>query len=331
MRKAILKWIKYVSVGTITLAGAGAFYQAVSTARDKQRFPPPGEMIDVDDGYSLHLNCSGKGSPTVILEAALGGTSLDWSLVQPKIAEFTRVCSYDRAGYGWSDAGATPRTSEQIVKELKALLTKAGINSPYILVGHSFGGYQTRLFADKFADEIAGVVLVDASHENQISYLPPEKFQAEMRQMDIARLTAPFGVMRLAGNLNLLPAEFEAFMKKYPAELQPALRSFFYNGNQFNAWKAELDASETSAAQVRKAGSLKNIPLAVITAGALQFPPGIDAKQANQKWMERQAQLTKISLSGKHIVAEKSDHYVQLDEPEIVIDTVRGLVENARR
>lgn len=331
MPKAILKWIKYVSVGTIALLGAGAAYQTVSAARDKQKFLSPGKMIDVGDGYSLHLSCSGEGSPTVILEAALGGTSLDWSLVQPKIAEFTRVCSYDRAGYGWSDAGAVPRTSEQIVKELHALLTKAGINSPYILVGHSFGGYHTRLFADKYADEIAGVILVDASPENQISYLPPEKFQAEMRQMDIARLTAPLGAIRLAGNLDLLPAEFEVFIKKYPAELQPALRSFFYNGKQFNAWKTELDASETSAAQVRETGSMKNIPLVVITAGALKFPPGIDAEQANQKWMERQAQLTKLSSSGKHIVAEKSDHYVQLDEPEIVIDAVRGLVENARR
>ena len=330
MRKAILKWIKYVSVGAIALAGASAAYQAVSAARDKQRFPPPGEMIDVGDGYSLHLNCSGKGSPTVILEAALGGTSLDWSLIQPKIAEFTRVCSYDRAGYGWSDTGVMPRTSEQTVKELRALLKKAGINGPYILVGHSFGGFHTRLFANQFVSEIVGIVLIDASHENQISYLPPEKFQAEMRQINVAHLTAPLGVMRLAGNLGLLPAEFETFVKKYPAELQPALRSFYYRGQQFSAWKAEYEAAEISAAQVRESSSLKDIPLIVITAGTLEMPPDVDRNEANRKWLERQTQLARLSANSAHIIAEKSDHYVQLDQPDKVVESVSRLVENAR-
>lgn len=329
MGKAILKWIKYVSVGAIALAGTGAAYQFISAARDKQKFPPPGEMVDVG-GYNLHLNCSGQGSPTVILESALGGTSLDWSLVQPKVAEFTRVCSYDRAGYGWSDAGAMPRTSEQIVKELRSLLTKAGIGSPYILVGHSFGGYHTRLYANKFADEVAGVVLIDASHEDQLSYLPPEKFQAEMKQINIARLTAPLGVMRMAGNWGFLPEEFETFVKKYPVEAQPILRGFYYRTGQFSTWKAELDASETSAAQVREAGSLKNTPLTVITAGALQFPLDVDANQAYLKWIQRQDQLAKLSSVSKRVTAQKSDHYIQLDEPELIVEEIRRLVEASR-
>ena len=311
------------------LAFVGAIYQIIVTRLTEKKYLPPGEMVDVGD-YSLHLNCSGQGSPTVILESALGGTSLDWSLVQPKVAKFTRVCSYDRAGYGWSERGAMLRTSEQIVKELHMALKKAGIGSLYILVGHSFGGYHTRLFANKYANEVAGVVLIDASHEDWLSYLPPEKFQAEMKQINIARLTAPLGVMRMAGNLGLLPEEFEAFVKKYPVEAQPILRSFYYRAGQFSTWKAELDAAEASATQIRQTGSLKNIPLTVITAGALQFPLDVDADQAYQKWIQRQDQLAKLSSVSRRVTAQKSDHYVQLDEPDLIVEEIRRIVEASR-
>ena len=123
-----------------------------------EEFPPPGKYINIGK-HHLHLHCIGQGSPTVILDAGLGGTSLEWVLVQPDVAQFTRVCSYDRSGYGWSEGIPGPRTSAIIVKELQKLLDFADEQSPYLLVGHSFGGLSMRLFASHHPDKIAGLVL----------------------------------------------------------------------------------------------------------------------------------------------------------------------------
>src|SRR5437660_2176721 len=122
----------------VLLATAGLLYQGIASGVDASRYRAPGKLIDVG-GYRLHINCTGTGSPTVILDAGLGGSSLDWSKVQPAVARFTRVCSYDRAGYGWSDTGPGPRTSQQIVRELHLLLVHAQLHGPYVLAGHSLG------------------------------------------------------------------------------------------------------------------------------------------------------------------------------------------------
>jgi len=127
---------------------------------------PPGKMVDIG-GYKLHINCMGSGSPTVILEAGLGSNQTGWDMVRSEIAEFTKVCSYDRSGLGWSEHGDKPRTSKTAVKELHKLLDKAGISGPYVMVGHSFGGYHVRLFASTYPDEVVGMVLVDANHHDQ--------------------------------------------------------------------------------------------------------------------------------------------------------------------
>jgi pimeloyl-ACP methyl ester carboxylesterase len=155
----------------LLLVLAGIVYQAIASARDAQRYPPLGRLIDVV-GYRLHINSTGEGTPAVVLDAGVCDCSLNWCLVQPEVAKFTRVCSYDRAGMGWSDAGPSPRTSEVIVRELHTLLTNAGIAGPYVLVGHSFGGYNVRLFAHDYPEEVVGLVLVDSAHEDQWPMLP---------------------------------------------------------------------------------------------------------------------------------------------------------------
>ncbi|MCB1109450.1 MAG: alpha/beta hydrolase, partial [Chlamydiia bacterium] len=150
----------------------GLVYQWIGTKVDQRRYPPLGEMVDIG-GYALHLNCQGKQAPTVILDAGMGLNSLDWSLVQPKIAEFARVCSFDRAGYGWSDASPLVRTSQSIVEELHQALIRADIPPPYILVGHSFGGANMQLFASYYPEKVFGIVLVDSSSEGQIEEMTP--------------------------------------------------------------------------------------------------------------------------------------------------------------
>src|SRR6185312_8094081 len=162
MLRTILKWAGLVMGGLLALAVVlallGMGYGAIAAHREAVNYPAPGKLVDIG-GYRLHLNCMGTSAPAVIFDSGLGGTSLDWSLVQPGIAKITRACSYDRAGMGWSDVGPAPRSPKQIAKELQALLTKAKIAGPYVLVGHSLGGKNVRLFAAEHPDEGAGMGL----------------------------------------------------------------------------------------------------------------------------------------------------------------------------
>src|ERR687890_962383 len=146
----------------LALAVAGAIYQAIATERAERAYPPPGEMVDVG-GYSLHINCVGQGSPTVVLDAGSGGFSAQWVWVQREVSGTPRVCAYDRAGMGWSERGPEPRDAKRISSELHTLLGKAGIEGPYVLVGHSFGGMYMQTYAARYPDEVAGVTLVDSS------------------------------------------------------------------------------------------------------------------------------------------------------------------------
>ncbi len=195
----------------VLLAAGGLLYQGIASAVDASRYPAPGKLIDVG-GYRLHINCTGAGRTTVILDAGLGGSSLDWSRVQPGVATFTRVCSYDRAGYGWSDSGPKPRTSGRIVAELHALLVKAGIPGPYILVGQSFGGLNVRLYAYTYPHEVVGMVLVDASHEDAFVRFPTlqQDLLDGQKQLSMCSGLAPFGVIRLFGFL-------DKFILQYPS------------------------------------------------------------------------------------------------------------------
>jgi pimeloyl-ACP methyl ester carboxylesterase len=176
-KRRLGSWIRrglvWLVAGLLALAVIGAIYQVVATQIDQRAYPPPGEMVNVN-GHLMHINCVGRGSPTVILESGLGNMSADWANIQPEVAKTTRVCSYDRAGTGWSEPGPTPRDPKQIAHELHTLLGKAGIDGPYVLVGQSFGGLYVRMYADLYPKEIAGMLLVDSSHPDMWTRMPPE-------------------------------------------------------------------------------------------------------------------------------------------------------------
>src|SRR5580704_6584041 len=138
-------------------------FQAIGSSRDAQRFPPPGELVNAG-GHRLHIYCMGEGTPAVVMDSGFPASSLSWTFVQPAVARFTHTCSYDRAGLGWSDAGPMPRSSRQIVEELRALLLNAGVEGPFVLVGHSFGTFTVRLFASTYPGDVVGLVLVDPIH-----------------------------------------------------------------------------------------------------------------------------------------------------------------------
>jgi pimeloyl-ACP methyl ester carboxylesterase len=292
----------------VLVAAAGFAYETIASWNDSHRFPQLGRSIDVG-GYKLNINCTGEGSPTVLLEGGVGGPGLIWALVQPRIAEFTRVCSYDRAGYGWSDAGPMPRTSGRIADELHTLLTNAGIEPPFILVGHSLGGFDVRLFAARHPDEVAGVVLVDSSQEDQESagFRPPPN---PLRPLAPALLR--LGVLRAV-------FYFQG-ESKLPPDLQSELEYLMLQSKAIDAAYAEIAAFPQSAAQVRAAGTLGDTPLTVLTA----LQPGSRSPQLHRRWLDDlQPRLIHLSSRGQQRFAEHSSHNIPVEEPGAVVKAVR--------
>ena len=300
----------------LTLAFAGAVYQVIATKLSERKYPPPGRLVDVG-GYRLHVHCSGSegtnGGPTVVMDAGIGECSIGWSLVQPEIAKFARVCTYDRAGLGWSDPAPTARTSQQIVNEMHALLTQAGVEPPYVMVGHSFGGLNVRLYASQFPEEAAGLVLVDSAHEDySIRHTLPLYIR-------LGLLTAPLGVPRLFAGVVVSENPIFAGDSRYP----PAYRAIATSTQYLNTVRREWSTVDESWSQARGSNkSLGDRPLVVLlpTSDHELFPV---AKRL-------QTELASRSTEGKLILVENTGHHIQHDQPGTVIDAVRAVVEAVR-
>ena len=299
-------WLKRILIGfgglVVVAAIAGATYQWVATRRDLVRAPAPGRLVDIG-GHRLHIWCSGSGTPPVILETGLGGSSADWGFVQPEVARFTKVCSYDRAGMGYSDPGPSPRTMRRIVGELAQLLDRTGVTVPVVLVGASIGGLAVRLLASEQPDRVAGLVLVDASHEDQEAEIP--------RVAPFVPLLSSLGIFRLLGVTFGPP----------PAALAPAVRGFAeVTGFRAAAYQAAVDEFthlRQSAEEVKAARRQLNVPVVVVTAGR-----GTDAA-----WLRLQRDQVSLSQRGCQIIAENSGHGISLGQPEIVIRAVQSVVD----
>ncbi len=311
------------------LALTGAMYQAIATRADLDKYPPPGKLVDVG-GYKLHINCVGEGSPTVVMECGLGGLSLVWSLVQTEVAKFTRVCTYDRAGYGWSESSSKPRTSQEMVEELHTLLTNAGIESPYILVGHSLGGLNLRLFASQYPDEVVGMVLVDAVPANAYSRISPafqHNMAATRRMFRSLSVITRLGLLRLLVQLRGTQAAPE-FVRKLPLEIQSVIVAKFLP-KTFETAIAESLLMETSTQQVGKSQLSDNLPLVVLSHGINMFSnmPDQQAKQAGLTWQELQGEIAKLSSKGSLQIAQTSGHNIHIDQPQLVVDAIRQIIK----
>ena len=304
----------------LVLAAAGFLYENISEARDRRFNPMGGRRVDVG-GRKMHIDCTGDGSPTVILDSGLGESYLSWRKVQPQIAKFTRVCSYDRAGLGYSDASSQPRTSNVIAEELHALLKAADILPPYVIVGHSMGGYDVRVYTSLYRNEIVGMVLVDSSHPDQENRFPPELKNMEgswQRESQFVAVTMPFGIPRLLGL----------------CEGDALIRAADCNWHSAREQLAEMRAFSESAAETAKTGSLSDMPLAVLSHDpdkpSSDLPPDL-AKPVNEAWEKMQEELAHLSIRGTQTVAKNSAHYIQIDRPDVVIEAVRRVVEQARQ
>jgi len=304
----------------LLLAGGGFLYENIFEARDRRFNKMEGHLVDVN-GRNMHMNCSGEGSPTVILESGLGDSYASWRKVHPQIAKFTRVCSYDRAGMGYSDPSSEPRTSKVIAGELHALLQAAHIPPPYVMVGHSMGGYNVRVFTSVYRDEVVGMVLVDASHPDQENRFPQQLRDMEggwQREAQLLEYTMPFGVPRLLGMCNQDAVE----------------RAAECNWHSAREAAAELKSFPESATQTAATGSLGDMPLAVLSHDpdkpSSELPPGL-AKSTNDVWEKMQEELVHLSSRGTQTIAKGSSHYIQADRPEVVVDAIRSIVEQARQ
>ncbi len=310
----------------LALAVAGAIYQAIATERAERAYPPPGEMVDVG-GYSLHINCVGQGSPTVVLDAGSGGFSAQWVRVQREVSGTTRVCAYDRAGMGWSEMGPEPRDAKQITGELHTLLSKADIEGPYVLVGHSFGGLYMQTYAARYPDEVAGVVLVDSSSPEQVSHQPEARDSNEPQKQKFAvvprlarlgvSLPARLGVVRLLSKLDPASPELPPQQRAQIDALTPSTRQWSTTALEFLA--------PTQTLRLGSQGSLGNKPLAVVTAGTAE--PG---------WLEQQDDLATLSSNSIHRVVKGATHTSLLYErsdaqaTSAAIDEVVAAVRNDR-
>lgn len=273
-------------IGLLVLCAAMCAQCAVANRTASNEFE---KLVDIG-GRRLFIKCSGearKGTPVVVMDAGMGNASEVWNVVQPKVVEFARVCSYDRAGLGKSDRATRKHTSADMVNDLHNLLTNAGITPPYVLVGHSFGGMNARLYASKYPNEVVGMVLVDSTHEDEndrmIALLPPE----------IKKNTKPEDMtIRTAENLD------------------------------FN----------TSTGQVRAANWRGDIPLIVLTRGSATFNPNDYAVPSlapkfEEIRLELQKELVGRSSKGKQIIAEKSGHYIHRDQPDLVVQAIRQVMQ----
>ena len=307
-----LRWLGGVAALVLGLMVAGAIYESVSEAADIRAYPPPGQMVDVG-GYRLHLNCAGAGSPTVVIDTGWGDWSLMWSGVQREVAKTTQVCTYDRAGTGYSEAGPLPRDAQQFAQELHTLLQHAGIAGPYVLAGHSLGGLPVRVFVHAYPTQVSGVVLIESMSPGQLKQPEAEVKPQTASQAgggSLALLPARIGLVRLVtGRSNSLPPEAQA---PYAA--------FSVTPRAVQAWADEGAGIPASLAQADAVRTFGDLPLIVLT-GSLNQRAG---------WQAMQTELLQLSSHSQQIVADHSGHNIQLEQPEAAVNAITKMVQQLR-
>jgi pimeloyl-ACP methyl ester carboxylesterase len=313
--------IGVVPAVVLALAVLGASWQAIASRRDRRRFPPPGDLVDVGD-HRLHLIVTGapNGAPTVVLEAGMASMSANWAWVQHELAEHGRVVSYDRAGLGWSDTGRGSRDAATSAGELHTALRSARIGPPYVLVGHSYGGLVVRMFTDRYPDEVVGMVLVDSSHPDQWVNIPASRDGRTVAMGNrVTALLARFGVLRLIRAerpyISGLPVRQYAEMRAYLARPQ----GWSAGADGLRAWQRQ------SRDEVNAARDLGDLPLVVLSV--------TEQARYAEVLIRLQADLVSLSSNSKHITVAGATHYTVVSEQRyaaVVADAIRTVLAAAR-
>ena len=319
----------------------GVAFRTLGSWIDGRRFPPPGRLVDIDS-CRLHLNQQGASQPLVVLEAGIAATSISWSLVQARLAEFSTVCSYDRAGLGWSELRrdrSVPCTLQHMLGELDALLRKAELVTPLFLVGHSFGGLLVRAFAHSHPERVAGLVLVDhisLADWGRGSRTNADRIRAGVRLSRRGAILARIGVVRVA--LSVLHAGGRWFPRhvahavarqgtglmeslarevvKLPRELHSTVRAHWSRAKGFIAMAEYLEALPACAAAGLTMSVPANIPVTILSAGNATA----DELHERGTWAARSAR-------GRHLQVPGTGHWLQLERPDLIVATVREMIE----
>lgn len=323
---------------------AGVVYQMFGSWADERRFPPPGCVVDLD-ACKLHLNRQGSGLPVVVLEAGIAATSISWSPVQARLAQYSTVCSYDRAGLGWSERRrnrSCPCTLEQMVGELEALLRKGGLVAPFVLVGHSFGGLLVRAFAHAHPEQVAGLVLVDPVslvHWGCACQAHTDQILTGVRLSRRGALLARFGLVRAALSIlhaggRWLPRQVGLAAARpgtdlmqnlarqvatLPRELRSAVRAHWSRPKGFLAMAEYLEALPACAAAGLKMSLPPKIPVTILSAG-----------NATAEELHERDAWAAHSERGRHVRVPGTGHWLQLERPEVIADAVREMVSQSR-
>lgn len=316
----------------------------------QQKVSPPGKLIDIG-GYRLHLNCTGRNGPTVVLIPGGGDFSFDWSLVQSAVSNSARICSYDLAGFAWSDPGPVPRTLRQEAFELHELLKAARIKGPYVLVGHSLGGLIARVYAEQYPTEVAGMLLIDSTHEDTTLFFQGKP--TRLRQLARSVAIPPVQTMKSAAPKPATQEQINNFENELKKSGPPKIRTPFDKlpaaAQTMRLWALsqppKVAGSEGFLAEELQAMFLtrakQTYPLGdrplIVLLPKFQYgnPPrelsADEWKQIQDEKRRQKLDFMNLSRNSKLILAEKSGHHIQLDEPEVVISAIRAVVESARR
>jgi len=304
-----------IALLVLLICGFGFAYNALSIRHYRQLAGVPGKLYDVG-GYAMHLYCTGEGSPTIVLSAGLGDDFTGWARVQPALSRETRVCSYDRAGFGWSESRPGVQDADAISSQLHELMNAAAIQRPFILVGHSISGIYLRSYAAHYLDDLAGLIFIDGATPLQDDRLPKALVKIEVeqrRQMPRQKLLTMLGWHRLQGICADVPPGFEAYSAWIKADNCIS--------SQVDAVENELDAERASGEETIHAGPFGSLPILILsrdpTVLSSNWPANV-AKDNSIIWNQMQEEAKRLSSQSKRIIAKGSDHYIHNDRTDLV-------------
>ena len=335
MTSSLFEYLLTIPCLIAALVAAGFLYQYLGAHKDRRLYAAEGRWIDIGAGQRLYLLEKGSGEATVLFEAGIAATNLNWFHVQEAVSQFAATASYDRGGLGWSSPSRTPRTPGNLAAELHELLWGAGLKPPFILVGHSFGGLVMRRFALMYPEEVVGIVLVDPMRCEEWPPLLPAKQATLDRGCKLSGFAIPIarlGLARLAvtsllcrsgriayqmagaageGGLHVL-GRIKAEVGKMPREVWPIVAAHWSRPSYYAGMRSHIAAVPDTVREMQDAEPIRGIPVLLLTPGK-SSPLSDDC-------------LQKIGDTVRQMIAPESAHWVHLDEPELVIQSIREMV-----
>lgn len=328
MRKLLTRIGTGVVILVITVMLGGFVYQWSAAKLELSRIPMPGRLVKID-GLSLHIHCIGQSGPTMVVDVGAGNWSSHWAHLQTALSQDGRVCLYDRAGLGWSDAWSGERTGASLSDQLFELLTASSETAPYVLVGHSLGGYVARFFQASHPDMVAGIAFVESAHEDQFDAIGGLKAatRAAEKPLTLATAMARFGLLRIIN----VPPDVQLPDSASHAAYVAALKT----PKHWQAMRAIVPRGPDIAAELQLIdGDLGHLPILVVSAGASvrsyceQLE--LDCQQTQERWDKLQQQLVRLSTQGYQVLCASATHNIQVDDPECVEASLRTFWHQVR-